>query len=132
MIFGMDTSYLLRLLTGQPKELAEKALLRYQEAVGQGDSFFVSDTVVTEAYYALLHHYGKSKDEAIEALKGISEDDSIAFSEGFDSVISIPNLLKANPGFLDRVLAADYRSRGQITISCEKSFRRLPDAEVMA
>lgn len=132
MTFGMDTSFLLRLLTGQPKELAEKALSRYLEAVGRGDSFSVSDTVVTEAYYALQHHYGKSKEEAIEALKGVSEDDSIAFSAGFESVISLPNLAKASPGFLDRVLAADYRSRGQITISCEKSFRRLPDAEVVA
>ena len=132
MTFGMDTSYLLRLLTGQPKDLAEKALLRNQEAVERGDSFSVSDTVVTEAYYALQHHYGKSKCEAVEVLKEISEDDSIAFSEGVDSVVSIPNLAKANPGFLDRVLAADYRSRGQITISCEKSFRRLPDAEVVA
>lgn len=132
MTFGMDTSFLLRLLTGQPKELAEKALSRYLEAVGRGDSFSVSDTVVTEAYYALQHHYGKSKEEAIEALKGVSEDDSIAFSAGFESVMSLPNLAKASPGFLDRVLAADYRSRGQITISCEKSFRRLPDAEVVA
>ena len=132
MTFGMDSSYLLRLLTGQPKELAEKALARYQEAVGRGDSFSVSDMVVTEAYYALQHHYGKSKEESIEALKGISEDDSIAFSAGFESVISFPNLAKASPGFLDRVLSADYRSRGQITISCEKSFRRLPDAEVVS
>lgn len=132
MTFGMDTSYLLRLLTGQPKELAEKALARYLEAVGRGDSFSVSDTVVTEAYYALQHHYGKTKDETIEALKGISEDDSIAFSAGFDSVILLSNLANANPGFLDRVLAADYRSRGQITLSCEKSFCRLPDTEVVA
>ena len=132
MTFGMDTSYLLRLLTGQPKDLAEKALLRYQEAVERGDSFSVSDTVVTEAYYALQHHYGKPKCEAVEVLKEISEDDSIDFSANFESVISLPNLATANPGFLDRVLAADYRSRGQITISCEKSFRRLPDAEVVA
>ena len=132
MTFGMDTSYLLRLLTGQPKELAEKALARYQEAVGRGDSFSVSDMVVTEAYYALQHHYGKSKEESIEALKGISEDDSIVFSAGFESVIRLSNLAKASPGFLDRVLSADYRSRGQITISCEKSFRRLPDAEVVS
>ena len=74
MTFGMDTSYLLRLLTGHPRELAELALARYQEAVGRGDSFSVSDMVVTEAYYALQ----------------------------------------------------------QITISCEKSFRRLPDAEVVS
>ena len=70
-------------------------------------------------------------DTSYEALKGISEDDSISFSANFESVISLPNLATANPGFLDRVLAADYRSRGQITISCEKSFRRLPDAEVV-
>ena len=132
MIFGMDTSYLLRLLTGQPMVLAEKALARYQEAVEQGDSFSVSDTVVTEAYYALQHHYGKTKDEAIAALKAISEDDSVAFGAGFESVISLPNLAKASPGFLDRVLASDYRSRGQITISCEKSFRKLPDVEVVS
>ena len=132
MTFGMDTSYLLRLLTGQPKELAELALAPYQEAVGRGDSFSASDMVVTEAYYALQHHYGKSKEESIEALKGISEDDSIAFSAGFESVIRLSNLAKASPGFLDRVLSADYRSRGQITISCEKSFRRLPDAEVVS
>ena len=132
MTFGMDTSYLLRLLTGHPRELAELALARYQEAVGRGDSFSVSDMVVTEAYYALQHHYGKSKEESIEALKGISEDDSIAFSAGFEAVIRLSNLAKASPGFLDRVLSADYRSRGQITISCEKSFRRLPDAEVVS
>ena len=128
----MDTSYLLRLLTGQPNDLAEKALARFQAAVEQGDSFSVSDTVVTEAYYALQHHYGKSKKEAIEALKGISEDEAIAFSPAFESVIALPDLSRASPGFLDRVLSADYRQRGQITISCEKSFRRLPDVEVVA
>lgn len=132
MVFGMDTSYLLRLLTGQPSDLAERALARYQDAVGRGDTFSVNDTVVAEAYYALQHHYGKSKTEALEALKAISADDSISFSAGFESVISLPGLAKASPGFLDRILAADYRSRGLVTISCEKSFRRLPDAEVVS
>lgn len=131
MTLGMDTSYLLRLLTGQPRELAEKALMRYQEAIDQGDTFFVGDLVVSETYYALQHHYGKTKDEAIGALLRLSDDDAIAFSEGVESALALPGLSKANPGFMDRVLAADYRGRGQITVSCEKSFRRLPDTEVV-
>ena len=131
MTLGMDTSYLLRLLTGQPHDLAEKALGRYQKAVEDGDSFFVSDTVVAETYYALQHHYGKTKDEAVQALKAISADGSVAFSSAFASVISLPKLATANPGFLDRVLAEDYRLRGCMTISCEKSFRRLANAEVV-
>ena len=132
MTFGMDTSYLLRLLTGQPSDLAEAALVRYQDAVERGDSFSVNDVVVTEAYYALQHHYGKTKEESIAALRLLSQDDSIAFSGNFMSVINSPNLAKASPGFLDRVLTADYRAHGQITLSCEKSFKRLPDTEVVA
>ncbi len=64
-------------------------------------------------------------------VRGISEDDAISFSDGFAAVVDLPNLAKANPGFLDRVLSADYRQRGQITISCEKPFRRLPAVEVV-
>lgn len=131
MTFGMDTSYLLRLLTGQPVDLAEAALERYHEAVAAGDSFSVNDVVVTEAYYALQHHYGKSKEAALTALRCIAEDPSIAFSENFAAVIDTPNLAKASPGFLDRVLASDYRRHGLITLSCEKSFKRLPDSEVV-
>ena len=53
MTFGLDTSVVLRLLTGQPQELAERALARYQEGVAAGDRFCVSDVVAAEAYFAL-------------------------------------------------------------------------------
>lgn len=132
MLLGMDTSYLLRLLTGQPADLAEAALMRYQEALEQGDAFFINDIVVAEAYYALQHHYGKTKEESINALRGMALDESIAFSEGMMAAIDTPNLAKASPGFIDRILVADYRARGQVTLSCEKSFKRLADVEVVA
>ena len=45
--------------------------------------------------------------------------------------INTPNIYRARLGFVDRMLAADYRGKGQITLSCEKSFRRLPDAEII-
>lgn len=131
MTFGLDTSVVLRLLTGTPHDLAERALLRYQNTIATGNDFFVNDIVVSEVYWALQHHYNKSKEESLNALRAFSSGDGIKFSQNFKAAIHIENIHKANPGFVDRILASDYQSRGQITLSCEKSFKRLPDAEVI-
>ena len=132
MTFGLDTSVVLRLLTGQPQELAAHALVRYQEGIANGDSFYVSDVVASETYYAIQHHYGKTKEEALAALKDFSSGEGISFSQNFAASINTPNIHKANPGFVDRMLASGYREQGQITLSCEKSFRRLANTEVIS
>ena len=132
MTFGLDTSVVLRLLTGQPQDLAAKALERYQDGIAAGDDFSVSDLVAAESYYAIQHHYGKTKEEALGALKSFSAGDGISFSPNFAVAINMPNIHKASPEFVDRMLASGYGERGQITLSCEKSFRRLPDTEVIS
>ena len=132
MTFGLDTSVVLRLLTGQPEDLAAKALARYQDGIAAGDDFSVSDLVAAESYYAIQHHYGKSKEEALDALRSFSAGDGISFSQNFATAINTPNIHKASPGFVDRMLASGYGERGHITLSCEKSFRRLPDTEVIS
>ena len=132
MTFGLDTSVVLRLLTGQPRELAARALARYQDGIAKGDSFYVSDIVASETYYAIQYHYGKNKEEALSALKGFSSGEGVSFSKNFAASINTPDIHKANPGFVDRMLASEYRQQGQITLSCEKSFRRLPDTEVVS
>lgn len=131
MTFGLDTSVVLRLLTGQPPALAERVLARYQDGLAAGDDFSVSDLVAAESYYAIQHHYGKTKEEALDALRNLSSGESISFSPGFLKAISTPNIHKASPGFVDRMLSADYGGRGQMTLSCEKSFRHLPNTEVI-
>ena len=132
MTFGLDTSVVLRLLTGQPQELASRALARYQEGIANGDSFCVSDIVASETYYAIQHHYGKTKREALSALKAFSSGEGISFSQNFAASINTPDIHRAKPGFVDRMLASGYRELGQITLSCEKSFRRLSDTEVIS
>ena len=132
MTFGLDTSVVLRLLTGQPRDLAAKALERYQDGIAAGDDFSVSDLVAAESYYAIQHHYGKTKEEALDALRSFSSGEGISFSQNFAVAINTPNIHKASPGFVDRMLASGYVERGQITLSCEKSFRRLPDTEVIS
>ena len=132
MTFGLDTSVVLRLLTGQPQDLAAKALERYQDGIAAGDDFSVSDLVAAESYYAIQHHYGKSKEEALDALRSFSSGDGISFSQNFEAAINTPNIHKASPGFVDRMLVSGYGENGQITLSCEKSFRRLPRTEVIS
>ena len=132
MTFGLDTSVVLRLLTGQPQELASRALARYQEGIANGDAFCVSDIVASETYYAIQHHYGKTKGEALSALKAFSSGEGISFSQNFAASINTPDIHRAKPGFVDRMLASGYREQGQITLSCEKSFRRLSDTEVIS
>ena len=132
MTFGLDTSVVLRLLTGEPPELAARALERYQQGIANGDDFAVSDVVAAETYYALQHHYNKTKEESLAALMMFSGDEGISFSPDFMAAIKTPNIHKANPGFVDRMLVSGYTSKGQVTLSCEKSFRRLSDTEVIA
>ena len=132
MTFGLDTSVVLRLLTGQPQDLAVRALTRYQDGIAAGDDFCVSDVVAAEAYFALQQHYRKTKEEALEALRGFSSGEGISFSQNFAASINTPNIHKANPGFVDRMLVSGYREKGQITLSCEKSFKRLADTEVIS
>ena len=132
MTFGLDTSVVLRLLTGEPPELAARALERYQQGIANGDDFAVSDVVAAETYYALQHHYNKTKEESLAALMALSGGERISFSPDFMAAIKTPNIHKANPGFVDRMLVSGYTSKSQITLSCEKSFRRLPDTEVIA
>jgi predicted nucleic-acid-binding protein len=132
MTFGLDTSVVLRLLTGQPQELTAHALARYQDGIAAGDDFCVRDVVAAEAYFALQQHYRKTKEEALEALKGFSSGEGISFSQNFAVSINTPDIHKANPGFVDRMLVSGYREHGQITLSCEKSFKRLADTEVIS
>ena len=132
MTFGLDTSVVLRLLTGEPPELAAHALARYQQGMANGDDFAVSDVVAAETYYALQHHYGKTKEESLAALMAFSGGEGISFSPDFMAAIKTPNIHKTSPGVVDRMLVSGYTSKGQVTLSCEKSFRRLPETEVIS
>ncbi|MGN0845514.1 MAG: hypothetical protein ACI4QT_09890 [Kiritimatiellia bacterium] len=117
-----------------PHDMASirESIARYQDGIAAGDVFSVSDLVASESYYAIQHHYGKTKEEALDALKNFSRGEGISFSQNFLTAVDTPNIHKASPGFVDRLLASDYGGRGQITLSCEKSFRRLHDTEVIS
>ena len=131
MNVGLDTSVLVRIVSGLPREQAEAVAARLADIIDDDGFCEVSDIVVVEAYYALRQFYGMTKAEVIGHLRTLSLTPGFRFSPEVTSVLETPNLERASPGFLDRVLAAGYRARQLTTLSCEKAFRKLPLSEVV-
>ena len=129
---GLDTSVVLRLLTGMPENLAQCALSEVQRKIEHGDTLLVSDLVVSEAYFALQHHYGMPKAEALDLLSSFLCETGIKALGAAVSVLATPNLASANPGFVDRLIHAEYRRQAGETLTFEKAAGRLPGTRVLA
>ena len=132
MEYGLDTSALLRILPTDPPALAEKVAATLQGIVAEGGILHVSDTVVCEAYHALQHHYCSTKENAISDLRSLSQTPGFRFSDGAKAALAEPNAARMSPGLVDRMIADGYAAEGFRTVSCEKSFRKIPGAVVVA
>ncbi len=131
MTYALDTSVLVRILSGQPQPLAADVIRAVYERQQDGDVFRVSNLVLSEAYYALQHHYGVEKKAVLTALRVLSETRGFSFSSEAKSALALPNLDRASPGFVDRLIHGEQHAEGIAVFSCEKSFRKLPDAVVI-
>jgi len=47
------------------------------------------------------------------------------------SVLATPNLATANPGFVDRLIHAEYTAKAGSMLTFEKKAARLPSVEVL-
>jgi predicted nucleic acid-binding protein len=81
MTRGLDTSVILRLVTNRPQPMASEVADYIRALLAAGDTFAVSDLVVSEAYFALQHHYDLSKEQAIESLRLLSRETGFRFAE---------------------------------------------------
>jgi predicted nucleic acid-binding protein len=132
MTYGLDTSIVLRIMTGEPEELALQAGHRVAALVESGETLVVSDLVVAETYYALQFHYKMTKDDALAALILIGKDGSgIRFVGTTGKILQTPRLAHANPGFVDRLIHAGYRQAGYALLTCETAANKLDGVEVV-
>lgn len=131
MTYSLDTSALLRILTNEPRQLAANVAMWIHVRQLRGDLFVISDLVMAEAYYALQYHYGFTKEEALKTLNVIANAKGFSVSGWTKDILSLPNLAKATPGFVDRMIHGAGFAAGQTTLSCEKSFRRLLNTEIV-
>jgi predicted nucleic-acid-binding protein len=127
----LDTSVLLRLLVGEPEKQATIAEEALDELRKSGGKAFVSDLLLCETYFALQCHYKVPKKEAIEVLKNLSQSEEIECSTIARSVLTQTNLHSANPGFVDRLIHAQYETTGAPMLTFEKASKKLPNTRVL-
>ena len=131
MTHGLDTSVVVRIVSGLPEGAARRVGERIAAEVSSGELFAISPLVLSEAYFALQHHYGFTKDEALQSLRALAHTDGICVPESVRAILDESNLAKANPGFVDRMIVGEYATGGSDTYSCERSFCRLQGTVVV-
>ena len=123
--FGIDTSILVRLATGDPQREYEECVRRLTTLVERGQAdVFASNQVIGEAYVALRHHYGVDRGQAREGLASVLSSGLVAPLNGagvFDALRA-----RGGCGLLDRLIADDYRNADLVTLTLDRKMAALP------
>lgn len=128
---GLDTSVVLRLLTGKPQDLALLAASHVEASLSAGHTVFVSDLVVSESYFALQHHYGLSKTQALDVLGQFLQQSGVEPLGAARRVLGMPNQASAKPGLVDRLIHAEYSKVADEMLTFEKPAARLSKVRVL-
>lgn len=131
---GLDTSVVLRILTGEPEAQARTTRDFLRTSVHQGRRTVVSDLVISEAYFALVTHYGVSKREAVDGLLEMLERGVVHPCHGACAVAVLRAMKSSGqkPGLVDRLIHAHYASASAGMATFEKASRKLTGAIVLA
>ena len=123
--YGIDTSVLVRLLTGEPEEDFEHCVSRLGALIeNDGAEVFASNQVIGEAYVAVQHHYGVSKSDARAGLTDVLRSRLVAPLNG-GAVFEILEAVEA-PGLFDRLIADEYSRAGVEVLTLDRKMASLP------
>lgn len=128
--YGIDTSILVRLLTGMPEADYAECVERLSALVtGEGHAVVASNRVIGEAYIAVQHHYAVTR---VDARAGLLD----VFGSGLVAPLNGRRVLDAikasgGPGLLDRLIADDYTDQDVDTLTLDKSMATLPRVRLL-
>lgn len=132
MTAGLDTSVVVRLLTGEPPAQAARAREALEESIKSGAGpLLVSDLVVGEAYFALLHHYAVPHAEAVAALLALVSDRRILSSGVAHEVLAEVRRSDSQPGVMERLITRGYAQQGAATLTFDRDASRLPGVRLL-
>jgi predicted nucleic acid-binding protein len=127
--YGIDTSILVRLLTGDPPEGFDLCCRRL-EALAKETDILASNQVIGEAYVAVQHHYGVTKKEAKEGLLDVLRSGLVGPLMG-EPVLEVLRE-EGGCGLLDRLIALDYAVAELETLTLDARMARLPKVSLLA
>ena len=123
--YGIDTSILVRLLTGDPAKDFDKTVRALEVLLKQepASAFYASNQVIGEAFIAVQHHYGVSKAEARAGLLAVLSSGLVAPLDGLPVLDAIRST--EGCGLMDRLIAGDYQTRGLTTLTHDRKMGSL-------
>jgi len=125
--FGIDTSILVRLVTGDPEREFDECVRRLSVLVETHDAeVFASNQVIGETYVALQHHYGVAKADARAALASVLKSGLVAPLNGAGVLAALES--RTGCGLLDRLIADDYLRAGLVTLTLDRKMAGLQQA----
>ena len=124
--YGIDTSILLRLLTGLPVQEYERCRRELSSLVESGHAeVFASNQVVGEAYVSVKHHYGITSADARAGLLRILTGGLVSPLNGHAVITALE--ATGGPGLFDRLIADDYACAGLEVLTLDRKMAILPD-----
>ena len=124
--FGIDTSVLVRLLTGEPEASFEFCVTKLSALVeDEGAEIFVSNQVIGEAYIVVQHHYGVSKNDARAGLLEVLRSGLFAPLNGEPVLAALEAI--GGAGLFDCLIADEYSRRDLKVLTLDDRMAALPD-----
>ncbi len=125
--YGIDTSVLVRLVTGLPQGGFERCVSGLRVLVEeQSCETFASNQVIGEAYAAVRHHYGVSSVDACAALLGVLTSGLVSPLNGRAALDAL-----AAPGLFDRLIADGYSRAGLEVLTLDRRMASLSGARLL-
>lgn len=123
--FGIDTSILMRLMTGDPARDFARTVQSLERLLEEksGTEILASNQVIGEAYIAVRHHYGISKADARAALLSVLTSGLVAPLNGLPVLDAIRS--QEGCGLLDRLIVDDYSRQGLETLTHDRKMGSL-------
>lgn len=126
--FGIDTSILVRLATGDPEREFDACVKKLATLAERDDAeIFASNQVIGETYVALQHHYGVQRTDARAALASVLTSGLVAPLNGPGVIAALET--RSGCGLLDRLIADDYRLAELVTLTLDRKMAALPQTQ---
>jgi predicted nucleic acid-binding protein len=125
-----DTNILLRFLTREPRELAERARRLIEQAERGTVTIKLAPVIVAEVVWVLGSFYRRSQPEIAGALIPLLTTTAIQTVDGERVVAALSRMAERNVAFVDAYLAEIARAEGAAVASFDENFKRLDVAWV--
>lgn len=126
--YWVDANVLLRFLTGEPPELADRAQRFFESAERREISVLVHQIAVAETVWVLESFYDCSKQQIAEALLPLLEGRALSVEDKRITLASLETMVAENVDFADALIACTAHARGEVVASFDRDFGKLARA----